>query len=207
MPPARRAGTAGRTHRLIRPVALVFGAFGDPPPDGLLLCRASAPCESTQAASCAPGCRRRSAARSGWHRGCPARSACRSRRGLTASSRRSSRIPTIRELSSGPWHRKHVPDMIGRTSRLNRIRAASEPLVAGACPAAITQAVDAANIRAALASTRSRRPDLARVCILITGPRSAREDSQAPRAMLAGDLTASQLTNNTESSVFQLFAA
>ena len=77
------------------------------------------------------------------------------RRGLTASSRRSSRMPTIRELSSGPWHRKHVPDMIGRTSRLNRTRAASEPAAAGACPAATTQAVDAARIRAAPASTRS----------------------------------------------------
>ena len=27
-------------------------------------------------------------------------------------------MPAMRELTSGPWQRKHVPDMIGRMSRL-----------------------------------------------------------------------------------------
>src|SRR5579885_134004 len=40
--------------------------------------------------------------------------------GLGASSRMSSRRLAMRELLSGPWHRKQVSDMIGRMSRLNR---------------------------------------------------------------------------------------
>src|ERR1035437_8999537 len=42
------------------------------------------------------------------------------RLGCNASSRRSSRIPAMRELLSGPWQRKQVPAMIGRMSRLKR---------------------------------------------------------------------------------------
>jgi hypothetical protein len=40
--------------------------------------------------------------------------------GFNASSRRSNRIPAIRELLSGPWQRKQVSAIIGRISRLKR---------------------------------------------------------------------------------------
>jgi hypothetical protein len=38
-------------------------------------------------------------------------------RGLTASSRRSSRSFALRALSSGPWHWKQLRERMGRTSR------------------------------------------------------------------------------------------
>ena len=40
--------------------------------------------------------------------------------GFNASSRRSNRIPAMRELLSGPWQRKQVSAIIGRISRLKR---------------------------------------------------------------------------------------
>src|SRR5688572_32638307 len=41
---------------------------------------------------------------------------------LSASSRRSSRMPALRALASKPWQWKHVSDMMGRMSRLNDTR-------------------------------------------------------------------------------------
>src|SRR4051794_9884567 len=52
--------------------------------------------------------------------------------GLSASSRRSSRIPAIRELLSGPWHRKQVSAIIGRMSRLKLTSARAQAATANA---------------------------------------------------------------------------
>src|SRR5260370_35815586 len=39
---------------------------------------------------------------------------------FNASPRRSRRKPAWQPHAAGPWHRKQVPDMTGRTSRLKR---------------------------------------------------------------------------------------
>src|SRR4029077_20231377 len=55
---------------------------------------------------------------------------CPDRVGFVASSRMSRRMSALRALRSGPWQRKQVSDMIGRTSRLKLIRSGGEAATA-----------------------------------------------------------------------------
>jgi len=67
--------------------------------------------------------------------------------GLVASSRMSRRISAFRAFLSGPWQRKQVSDMIGRTSRLKLTRSGS----AAAAAAAELQPMTTATIRRTMA--------------------------------------------------------